>query len=286
MNSPLYPAALALAALGTPLGAFLAPPPAYAQPADLPIPPATTAQYPPGVSVIRTDSGAVYANAQGLTLYGMDMRTLVRWSPDPALYCKEDCTAVWEPLLAPAGAVPNITFPRGFGDRRPATPGQPAAAGGPPPPPVQAPSAADWTIIAGPQGPQWVYKGWHIVFVRRGDRPGSTEFDGADSLTWNTLKFIPPVPQIVAPMNIATIVLDGDYALADRHGRVLFTGICTSACGDWVPLAGGAASRGVGQWVVSRSGDTPQWTYRGKPVFVSQLDDPRQVPEAGIVLRP
>ena len=103
-----------------------------AQPADLPIPAATTSEYPPGVTVRQTASGPVYADARGHTLYGMDMRTLLRWSPDAAQYCKDACAENWEPLLAPADAKPNIVFPRGFGERpsaaRHCTPARPPAA--------------------------------------------------------------------------------------------------------------------------------------------------------------
>lgn len=256
---------------------------ALAQPADLPIPAATTTTYPPGVSVAETARGPVYVDAQGRTLYGMDMRTLLRWGSDPAKYCKDDCAQLWEPVLAPAGAKVNIAYPQGFGRR----PGQQAAPMAPDPDFHSNPQKApDWTIIQGTQGPQWVYKGWHMVFARRGDKPGSTEFDGAEKLTWNTLKFVPPVPKVEAPANVSTIFVDGAYALADGEGRVLFTGDCGSECSSWKPLAGGMASRGVGQWKISRDGDTAQWTYNGKRVFVSQLADPTQVPEAGTVLRP
>ncbi len=255
------------------LVALLSPSAALAQPVDLPIPPATTTEYPPGISVGKTASGPVYVDAKGRTLYGMDMRTLIRWGADPSKYCKDACAETWEPLLAPSGAVPNIRYPQGFGSTTP--PGF-----------VQPQKAPDWTIIEGPQGPQWVYKGWHVVYTRKGDKRGSTEFEGADHLTWNTLKFVPPVPKIEAPMNVSTIFVDGAYALADKDGRVLFTGQCQRNCAGWQPMAGGMASQGTGQWAVNSSGDRPQWTYRGKPVFVSQEDDPTKAPQAGIVLRP
>ncbi len=286
-------------------GALLLPAAAYAQPADLPIPAATTTQYPPGVSIRQTDAGAVYVDAAGHTLYGMDLRTLVRWSPEPALYCQNACAQLWQPLLAPADAKVNIAYPRGFGERPPPRPSgsSPAAAGdanananaNQPRQPGQAPTppgfitpqqAPDWTVMTGPQGPQWVYKGWHLVYTRKGDAPGSTEYDGADALTWNSLKFIPPVPQITAPVSVSTIVVSGTYALADKAGHVLFTGDCRNDCAAWLPLAGAAASMGVGQWRVSLTGDRPQWTYRGKPVFVSQDDDPAAVPLEGVILRP
>jgi hypothetical protein len=46
------------------------------------------------------------------------------------------------------------------------------------------------------------------------------------------------------------------------------------------------AGRGFGEWAVDLSGDRPQWTWRGKPVYVSQEDDPVNAPAGGAVLRP
>lgn len=145
---------------------------------------------------------------------------------------------------------------------------------------------ADWGIIEGPAGPQYVYKRWHMVFVRKGDKPGQTDKDGHDKYVWNTLKYVPPVPKLTAPTTVASAFQDGSYVLTNKQGRVLFTGNCTKDC-RWVPLQAGAAGRGLGgEWTVDRSGDTPQWVYRGKPVYVSQEDDPLQAPAAGTVLRP
>lgn len=257
---------------------------AMAQPVDLPIAPATTGEYPPGVKVVNTGSGPVYADARGRTLYGMDMRTLIRWTPDPAQYCKEQCTAEWEPLLAPAGSQANIAFPKGYGDRQRQAPAQGQA------PQEQAmlkpESAPDWTIIDGPQGPQWVYKGWHMVFTRKGAKARSTQFDGAQDFTWNTLKYVPPVPKIEAPATVGMVLVGGQYALADKDGRVLFTGKCKNDCEGWVPLSGGMASRGIGNWTVSGAGEKPQWLYGGKPVYVSQEADPVTVPPSAKILRP
>ena len=281
------------------LSAALAGSAAYAQPVDLPIPAATTDQYPPGVTVKQTARGPVYADARGNTLYGMDMRTLVRWSADASQYCQGPCAESWQPVLAPPDAKPNIIFPRGFGGRPlPAAGGAgaaPAGAAGAPARPPQGgvpagfivnQAAPDWTIIQGPQGPQWVYKGWHMVYTRKGDKPGTTAFDGSDNLTWNTLKFVPPAPKLVAPSNVSALFVDGAYALADKNGRVLFTGHCVSDCAGWVPLAAPMAGRGFGEWAISLASDTPQWTLGGKPVFVSQEVNPVKAPPSGTVLRP
>jgi predicted lipoprotein with Yx(FWY)xxD motif len=278
---------------------------AFAQPMDLPIPPATTTQYPPGVSVRQTPKGPVYVDSRGLTLYGMDMRNgLIRWSPDPSQYCQGECAKLWEPLLAPPGSKPNIEFPRGFGppQRAPAK-GSPEAAAVAqrlkansvssyfqyyvPDGYVVPQSAPDWSIIAGPQGPQWVYKGWHMVFVRRGSKPGSTQYDGADNFTWNTLKYVPPVPDVNAPDKVtAKYMGKGLYALADADGHVLFTGSCKSDCEGWVPLRGAMGSHGMGDWAMGHDDDGPQWMYRGHPVFVSQDAETDSVPKGGQLLRP
>ena len=106
--------------------ALLSPPSLLAQPADLPIPAARTSEYPAGISVRQTRAGPVYADARGRTLYGLDMRTVLRWSPDASQFCKDRCPD-WEPLLAPADAKPTIMFPRGFG-------GPPPPRGAPPAP--------------------------------------------------------------------------------------------------------------------------------------------------------
>ncbi|MBW8753707.1 MAG: hypothetical protein JF595_06080 [Sphingomonadales bacterium] len=282
----------------------------------MPIPAATTDQYPPGVTVGNAGGIPVYTDASGRTLYGMDMRTLLRAGSDTSKYCQAACTQVWEPLLAPADAKPNIMFPQGFGDRNRAlaaarptgagvVPGQSAA---PTPVPAAATPAAaqaqggpaagaagdyiqnqkapDWTIIQGPQGPQWVYKGWHMVFVRKGDAPGSATYDGAGEMVWNTLKYVPPVPKVVAPVNVSTAFIDGGYALVDKEGRLLFTGSCGDDCTGWRPFSGAMASRGVGDWAVSQGGDAPQWLYRGKPVFVAQGESAADMPAGAAVLRP
>ena len=251
-----------------------------AQPADLPLAPATTATYPPGVRVIRTAEGAVYASSRGKILYGMDMRTVLRAGPDPSKACDAACAGTWEPLAAPAGSTPDIRFPMNNNEGRQASPpGSPKVSG--------QPDVPDWTIIAGAQGPQWVYKGWHMVFTRRGADARSTAFDGTDNRTWNTLKFVPPVPRIVAPQNVKTAFRGGQYVLVDADGRTLFTGNCRNRrCDDWAPFAAGMASGGLGEWAVRSDGDTAQWTYRGRPVFVSLDDDRLHVPDSGTPLRP
>ena len=56
----------------------------------------------------------------------------------------------------------------------------------------------------------------------------------------------------------------------DRDGRSLCNDRCANA---WPPVIAPASARALGQWSVIRRDDgTPQWAYRGHPVY-SLLDD-------------
>jgi predicted lipoprotein with Yx(FWY)xxD motif len=251
---------------------------AWAQPTDIPLPAATTTEFPAGISVANVPSGKVYVDAQGRTLYGMDMRMVVRWSIDTTKYCQDRCPE-WEPLLAPAGTKPNLSTLR----YRPGAPraGTPSVRGT-----YSQTDAPDWTVVDGPAGPQYVYKGYNMVYVRKGDKPRSTQFEGADGQIWNTLKFIPPVPKLTAPGGVGSVFAKDAYLLTDKDGRLLYTGRCGKDCVGWEPLAAGAASQGLGDWTVDRTGDRPQWLYRGKSVFVASDDNLDNLPRATVALRP
>ncbi|WP_395337346.1 hypothetical protein WBP06_22455 [Novosphingobium sp. BL-8H] len=253
--------------------AVMAVSPGLAQPADFPIVAADGSAFPAGVRVKKAGELSVYTDAHGDVLYGMDMRTVLRWAPDPAKFCGDACKHDWKPLLAPASAPVNIRYPAGF-DK--------AAADDTFVDPRKAP---DWTVIQGVDGPQWVYKGWHLVFTRRDGNRASTALDGSDDRTWNTLKYIPAVPKIAAPAAVSTAFVAGAYAFTDRDGRVLFTGKCGDGC-QWQPLAAPMASSGLGDWRVGLNGDEPEWTLKGRRVFVADGAEPQAVPPEGKILRP
>ncbi|MES2157891.1 MAG: hypothetical protein V4512_08810 [Pseudomonadota bacterium] len=248
----------------------LAPAPLWAQASDLDIPVAAADHFPRGIMA----KARVYTDPRGLTLYGMDMRAATGRTGQPALYCSGDCLTQWEPLLAPRSA-PVSPVPREFGGPRDdATAVKPAS------------DNPDWTVIAGPAGPQWVYKKVHLVFTRKGAAPGSSEHDGADGYVWNSLKYVPPSPKLIAPPDVAARLVDGAYVLADAQGNWLFSpkaADCADPCA-WRAHATGMVRRSVGQWTVRQTADQAQWVYRGKPVYRA---DPRQpVPADGAALTP
>lgn len=246
------------------------PAPLWAQASDLEIPVAAADHFPSGIAV----KDRVYTDRRGLTLYGMDMRAATGRTGRPALYCSGDCLTQWEPLLAPRGT-PVSPIPREFGGPRSGAVTVKAASDNP-----------DWTVVEGPAGPQWVYKKVHLIFTRKGAGPGQTEHDGADDYLWNSLKYVPPPPKLVAPPYVAARLVDGAYVLADAQGSWLFipkNADCTDPCG-WRPLATGMVRRSVGRWTVRHTADQAQWVYRGKPVYRAA---PRQpVPADGVALTP
>lgn len=207
---------------------------------------------PSGVSVGQTKTGAVFVDARGMTLYALNARLAASRSGASLKFCIGPCALIWAPLVAPADAQP----------------------------------VGPWKVVEGAQGPQWSYKG-NPVFTYLEDRaPGSTAGDGYEDL-WKALVYVPPAPAVVAPASVTVRFVEGAYIMADRQGRALFTtkagDVCGAACAQ--PLLAGMASQPIGDWTVSRDGDRPQWTYRGKPVYVSQ-DEERRVPAVGIGLRP
>nr|WP_184019768.1 hypothetical protein [Sphingobium boeckii] len=247
---------------------------AWAQASDLPIAVAASDTFPAGIGTKAVKDGAVYVDKRGLTLYGMDVRALTGRTGKPFLFCTGACLDSWEPLLAPAGS-PVQPTPPGFGGN---------SRNGP----RVAPSG-DWTVSEGPQGPQWTYKRVHMVFTRKGDRPGSTAHDGEDVFVWNTLKYIPPAPKISAPLSVQARLVDGAYVLADTQGNLLYTmqtKRCSAACADWQVFPAGMARRGVGAWSVEQGQDYAQWLYHGKPVFKISGTDPAKIPTGGVVLKP
>lgn len=278
--------------------------PAVAQNRYFPIPAANSTELPPGIAVRKTAEGDVYVDAKGRTLYGMDFRTLYLESLNPAKFCSGACAEVWEAVAPPANTPPTPEpelgrFAAAFGsETRNISPeakrilaNQVGAAqaglgfqGGPEKP------GPDWTVTEGANGPQLMYKRTNLVFVRKGDKPGSLKWDGEDKMRWNALRYVPPAPKVVTPPNVGILFVAGGYALADKDDRVLFTQgrpKCRQGCEAPKPFTAGLISKGVGDWTIARDGDVAQWLYRGKPVFVNDgKPKSADIPAGAAILRP
>ena len=209
--------------------------------------------HPAGVTVARGESGFHFADARGMTLYALNQRIARSRGGGKLPYCVGPCTAVWTELSAPADAKP----------------------------------VGDWTVLPGTAGPQWVYRGNPVFLFKADKAPSDVGGDQYEDL-WTAIAYISPAPKLAAPATVMPLYSKGDYILADGNGRALFVAASTMACAGecgWQPLVAGMAARAVGDWAVARDGPEVHWTYRGKPVFVSQ-DDQATVPGGAQVLRP
>jgi len=208
--------------------------------------------HPADISSGKTDSGLAYTDSRGMTLYAMNVRyaSYIVQGADALKYCSGECAKSWIPAKAAADAKP----------------------------------VGPWKVVDGAGGPQWSYKG-DPLFTYAGDSgPGSTAGKERDNL-FNLLSYIPPVPNVKAPAPVKTVFVGEAYILEDGQGHALFTDkSCGTECRNWIPLSAGMASRGIGDWKISREGDRLQWTYRGLLVYVSQEEQPTRAPSKGTVL--
>jgi predicted lipoprotein with Yx(FWY)xxD motif len=259
---------LALMAVATALLAM----PAAAQPLERAPSPALSPELPAGISIGKTAVGTVYADAHGRTLYGLDTVPLVVETRTPDAWCSGPCAEVWLPVAPPPGlpaappALMRLRALRGGGL-----------------------SGPDWSVAEGAHGPQLMFKGSNLVFVRKGDKPGSVAWNGAENALWNVLRYIPPAPKVLAPTGVAPVLVKDGYVLAEGGKHILYTlgraFRCIAPCATPAPFRAGFVGHGVGVWTVSRDGDFAQWEYRGKPVFVGS-SDVASVPAGAAILRP
>lgn len=206
--------------------------------------------HPATVSVGKTPAGPVYVDTARKTLYTMSIRWARARTGVGIEYCAAACLAAWTPLLAGANAKP----------------------------------VGDWTVIAGPKGPQWAFQRNPVFTFNADAQPGDVKGDGYDYL-WSTLLYVPLKPELVAPPSVAATPVKGENILTDIGGHALFTATGTLAA-SFAPFAAAMASRPVGEWTVLRDRDVPQWAWRGKAVFVSREPVPTNVPVDAEVLKP
>ncbi len=209
--------------------------------------------HPVDIASGATQSGLVYTDSNGRTLYAINLRYagFLAQGGNPLKYCSDECAQSWVAVKATAQALP----------------------------------VGSWQIVDGVDGPQWSYKG-DPVFTYVGDHaPGSAAGADRDDL-FRLLNYVPPMPKMTAPAPVKAVFVRKAYILEDGQGRALFTAgdTCDAACGSWMPFEAGLAGQGIGEWTIARDADHPQWSYRGQRVYVSQELQQTLAPTGGKVL--
>jgi predicted lipoprotein with Yx(FWY)xxD motif len=234
-------AGLATALLSLPVGGALEP----AAPKDFSVPatplgitlePSIRVQPPQGSMPLSVTPGH-FADADGMTLY-----TYAADMPGQST-CTADCAKSSPPFLADAGATP----------------------------------AGDWSLVAREEGgKQWAYKGQPLYRSIKDQKPGDT--NGVDA-NWRVALIDQAPDEVASPAGITLKPLAsaaGDI-FVDRAGMTLYVfdgdSQDRSACvGDclkiWTPLQAGELAKPVGDWSTIRRHDgSPQWAYKGRPVY-------------------
>jgi predicted lipoprotein with Yx(FWY)xxD motif len=210
--------------------------------------------HPADISSGKTNSGLAYTDSRGMTLYTMNMRYagFLAQGGNALKYCSGECAKSWVAVKTTADAKP----------------------------------VGSWKVVEGAGGPQWSYKG-DPVFTYVGDSaPGSAAGAEREDL-FRLITYIPPMPKVTAPAPVKAAFVDEAYILEDGQGHALFTSgkSCGTDCRNWIPFEAGMASRGIGDWTISREGDHPQWVYRGRLVYVvGQEEQPTAAPAEGTIL--
>jgi predicted lipoprotein with Yx(FWY)xxD motif len=212
---------------------------------------------PPQVTIHPTSAGPVYADAKTkMTLYVFD-----RDLDQPGLStCVDQCAEAWPPVLAAAGARP-------FGD---------------------------WTLVDRGNGvQQWAFKGRPLYRYGAEARPGVAWGNGngvwhyADT-SWEE---IPKGRGLKRPHVLAELRLTADVpagitgreiagsraVYADYRGMTLYqlSGDCSGECmSGWRAAPAPAAAVPRGAWSVFETSEagTPQWAYKGSPLFTCDAD--------------
>jgi predicted lipoprotein with Yx(FWY)xxD motif len=240
--------------------------PAVIASADAPVPADITIQRTPaptllgdttGVRLEGYDSGSVFADAKGLTLYTFDRDTAPGVST-----CVGACARLWRPAAAPEAAS----------------------------------AVGDWTVIVSAEDEtrQWAYKG-KPVYTYAGDvNPGDALGDGVDGV-WRiavahnpfrpaevTLSKVDGRPVLADAHGLTLYTFDGDENLGPDFsfdltvkrggGRGGAIGHCINSCAKtWRALLAPAdAKPPAGDWSLVEREDDPskkQWAFRKYPLY-------------------
>jgi predicted lipoprotein with Yx(FWY)xxD motif len=193
---------------------------------------------PPDVTVHRQLDQLVFADAKGMVLYFFDKDEDTPGTSSCTL--DKHCSRQWPPLIAPADAKP----------------------------------VGDWTVIKRPDGqPQWAYKGKPVYRYDDDITPGVASGDNARQL-WHTVAEPIPAPRATMPAGFRIVKAEDRWAFATHEGRVLYAPPPQAQCDDacrarWEAVPAPSLARKVGEWQPVLGADaSPQWSYRGRPVYV------------------
>lgn len=210
------------------------------------------AAYPAEVRVVPVSEGFRFVDPRGMTLYMLDPREARARAGNAMTFCKGECASRFVPLAAGAEARP----------------------------------VGLWAPGEGAQGRQWAYRGSPVFTAVDDRKPGDSTGDGWQDVV-HPIAWVPATPAFTAPAPVVARYVKGHFYLADPAGHLLVTCVKSeaAACRGASPLAAGAAARGFAGWSPLATADGRQWTFRGKPVFVSAGSEPLAA-EGGDEARP
>ena len=176
----------------------------------------------------QTGIGTVFTTKAGASLYTYDQDI----KPDVSA-CVAACAQAWPPYLAAEDAKPE----------------------------------GAWTLATRADGKkQWSFRGKPVYTFARDVAPGTTLGDGVQDI-WHVAVELAPRPKGVKYQGTTA----GRVA-ATAKGLTLYTADkdCTGKClASWTPFRAAWTANPTGDWsVLTRKDDgTPQWAYKGKPVY-------------------
>lgn len=196
---------------------------------------AETDPAPPGVQVLDSAKGKIFATADGKALYYYDFDTFTR---EPS--CIDACAAAWPPLIAPAGTT----------------------------------QIGDWNVMKRPDGTmQWAYKGKPAYGFAGDAAAGDMRGDNVQR-RWHLVKFERPLPKLSAPPSVVLMRNGETILLTDLEGRPLYRqgagdAACDAGCKRaYVRFAAPQLAQNIGDFtVVTASDGARQWAFKGAPLF-------------------
>jgi len=208
---------------------------------------------PPGITLQLLHAGgrlgaagpAVYADADGMTLYRYDKDT-----PSAPSACSADCRKTWRAAAAPANAQAD----------------------------------GDWSVLDDREdGRHWALKGVRLYRCADDAHPGDTKCDGRDG-DWHMAAYHPG-DGVAMPLGIGLRELPngGGQAFVDDRNMTLYmlaptkgdrAGADADCRSNWKPAAAPEMADRVGDFAaVTRRDGVRQWTYRGWPLYRFAGDD-------------